>query len=738
MGVVGPLVGLLAILISSYVRLPPSPPPPRPITQRIMNKYWDKAEHFRADGYLISHAIRQYVLRGELERAENWMRHLLHVDTQPTAKAFMAVIEGNAGNSQKALHWLELMRNMSKENPELKPPVRAYAFAIASAACSGDAEVAFKLYEEMKENGPSPDAFSYLAALEASKKGSDSRFTRHLSNEMKRLKIENHRAAQKYLIWTMIRSGKPMLIRSFLERINITGLDELAALLQTHAKSGDKGGADTYMRSILNMLHSKIESKELGEYGELLSSAFADVMYASWRSRDVTGALAWYNKSLEIGVEQTYDLRLNALRALGEEDAYKAYRLFNTMVKDFNYTDHAVYSTMIEAFARHKKLQDAHRIAIRFRKMGHKPDPITYATCILNCVETGDFENAESFLDMQLRDRVIPLMDNYGEVIRHVAFSKEATKNRIKLAENWLRRLLHNGVKVAPNIVNYVIDAHGELFQSTRARHWLVHMRKFGVQPSAESYRLVFVACSNSMDSDSAAKTFEELLQDQNVEIDERTYNAGIEALARGIPDIALRRNKAADYFEIMLKDPRVTPNAKTFLAVTRNLIANGWVKEMEYFRDKIFNARSFAEMNVHVYNRIMMVYARAYPPMTKKLVAAFREMCKKGIKPIPLTAKILDDTLGWQARQSLLLQTSNNDVQATIAPREYRSRAGGDRRKLLEMYGDRFTLRSGDDWRCAQCTNVNTPRMTHCSVCDIPKPRTRGGYEIEQSEDDI
>jgi len=713
--------GPLVLFALSAIRLPHRPPPVRYINKDYaMNKFWDHDSQFKPDGGFVSHSIKSYVLRGDMKRAEMWMQHLVHLEAIPTSKAFLALIEGNAGDSMKALHYLNLMRNMSLSYPELKPPIRAYAFTLASLALQGNSQAAESLYDEMKENGMSPDAFAYIAAYEAAKRGGAHKFTRHLQEEMRRLGYEGNRIAQKYFLWTIIRAGKLDMAREYLDKLGVKdGPDHAAIMLQTSANGGHKAEALYWLQQLLNSLERVEDEKERAS---LLTSAYSDVIYVHWRSEDPAGGLHWYNVSVDTGVPQSYDLRLNAMRCLAEDDALAAEEMFLEMRRDYNILGHEAYSTIIEALAKENQLQHAQRWVLRLRAKGYKLDAKTYEACVIHCVRNEDWSHAEEFLDWQLRDRVLPKSKLvYSDVIKHVAYSKESRMNRICLAENWLRRLFHLGVKVETSVINFVIDAQAQMGQAARARHWIVQMRKYGVKPNLDSYRLCLQGCARASDGKTTDLTFRELIQEKDFSPDIRSYNAAIMGMARAYKNIAMVEDQARDIYLHMMKEDRVVPNVATFMAVTRNLVINGWWEEMEQYRKEIFSARTGTKLNVGAYNRIMLIYSKAFPVQAKRLVAAFRAMIEDKIAPNHQTVQILENALGWQARKSLLLQTGNEHVSSTPPLRRLVSRAGGNARQEAE--GIRMRLHENQPYICTACGLYNMANALRCGACDTPKP---------------
>ncbi|GAB5372800.1 hypothetical protein AAMO2058_001695700 [Amorphochlora amoebiformis] len=610
--------------LTSFVRLPLNPPPPPHLSKTVdMNRFWDVESEFKPESVLTSEIIKAYVLRGQLDRAEEWMHHLLYLGTLPKPRAFVALIEGNAHNPSRASHWLKKMSDLAKKNPGLKPPVRAFAFAIAAAACIADYETVDKHLELMRMHLVPPDAFVMLASLEAYKRGGQSDKVEDLTKELKKRGLMNHRVAQKYMAWTMIRTGQPSLVKEYLRRLGVSGIQEAVALLQTSVRAGNYHEGIMNMQTLLRLMDKEGQFLEKKEREDILSSAYGDIMYLCWKKAFHTETLDWYNKSIANGVNQTYDIQLNALRTLAVKDGIQCEKLFNHMLSVHEDVGHEAYCTVIEGLADAGELVRARKWVLRMRKMEHKLDASTYEKLILKAVEQKTWEDAEEFLDMELRDRVVPTNQTYLKVIEHVAYSEEARENRIKRAENWIRRMFNNGVYVLPKAVNCVIDARRELGHSEKAQHWLFQMLKFGIKPDSQSFLLAQRACAMTGDGDTAEKSIR--VQRTLMNPETKHYNAVIEALARAYNDLALKQDRARIMFKEMLVDDYVKPNPSTFLAVTTNLVKNGWSDRMEEYYSLVFNAKSNAKPILSTYNRMLRIYANDEPPKSKQIVKTFK-----------------------------------------------------------------------------------------------------------------
>lgn len=241
-----------------------------------------------------------------------------------------------------------------------------------------------------------------------------------------------------------------------------------------------------------------------------VADCYTTVIKAHTRAGDIQGATRWLNMARDAG-EKPDASAYNAV-IMTSARACKpklAERVLLQMLRDEVLPDTLSFNSVINAYAKGEEVDamGPDRIVRLMCEHNVEPDVVTLGAAVHACAGVGDKERAEAIFNRIVsRGKFVP------DAICYNALINTAVKARdIAAAEQWLEKMLKDGV--TPNVVSFttVLHAHARTGNIEAAERGMELMRSYGVAPNVVSYSALIHACCKVADVDRAEMWFNEM-----------------------------------------------------------------------------------------------------------------------------------------------------------------------------------------------------------------------------------
>lgn len=459
----------------------------------------------------------------------------------------------NCGEMEQALRLLE---RMNKNATDEKPDEVSYNTIIKGCAKTKQLDTAFKIFNNMIENGVKPNDVTYNSLINACVRCDKIEEAWDLLAQME----ESGVIPDNFTYSTLIKADYSQ--NDYRPNQKSYNLDRIFKLLDKIKERNQKPDEIVYNCLIDACIKHRDINRAVAVFNEMQlaniipsSVTYGILIKAYGQSNQLENAFNAFLKMKDLNLQPndvTYGCLLDA--CIRNNSLVRAEEVFKNMVKDNVHINTIMYTTMIKGYSKAHKLPEALSIYEKMKAdKNNEPNSVTYNSLIDCCVRCDNMKKASSLFSEMKQRKVRPDLITFSTLIKgfcrdnsiEKAFKilKDMEEMKIKPDEVLFNSLLDGcckaneidlamtvyktmtDQKIVPSNVTFsiLVKIYGKSKQLSKALGILDEMNKLNIQPGIVVYTCIIQTCIKAKQISTAIEKFEEMKK-RKVQGDSVTY----------------------------------------------------------------------------------------------------------------------------------------------------------------------------------------------------------------------